>query len=112
MRSPEATLVHHLEAIAARSVEAIMQDYRDDSVLFTPTGPIVGLAGIRAFFTAFITDSPPELFRALAITRQDIHGEVAYICWQAAPFIPYATDTFVIQAGVIVAQSFAILPPA
>jgi ketosteroid isomerase-like protein len=105
--STEAALTHHLQAIG-QGIDPIMSDYTDESVLFTPDGPIKGLAGIRAFFTALLDNSPPELVRALAVTRQDFEGEVAYILWQAMPFIPFAADTFVIRDGKILYPSLAM----
>lgn len=108
--STEQTLTHHLQAIP-QGVEQIMTDYTEESVLFTQNGPITGLAGISAFFDAFLSGSPPELLAAIRVTRQDIHGEVAYILWHAAPFIPLATDTFVVREGKIIVQSFAMLAP-
>lgn len=108
--STEATLTHHLQAIG-EGVDAIMQDYTPESVLFTPDGPLHGLEAIRAFFEGFLTNSPPELIQAMTLVRQDTRGEVAYIIWKAEPYIPLATDTFVIRDGRIVAQSFAVLAP-
>jgi SnoaL-like protein len=108
--STEATLGHHLQAVS-EGVDAIMQDYTPDSVLFTPDGLLRGLEPIRAFFDGFLRTSPPELLRAITLVRQDIEGDVAYIIWKAEPFIPLATDTFVIRDGKIVAQSFAVLAP-
>jgi ketosteroid isomerase-like protein len=107
--STEATLARHLQAFAG-SVDAIMSDYAESSVLFTPDGPLMGLDQIRAFFEAFKANSPPELMPALTLLRQDIQGEVAYITWKADPFIPLATDTFVIRDGKIQAQTFALFP--
>ena len=46
----------------------------------------------------------------MKLLRQDVHGEVAYIHWQAAPFIPFASDTFVIRNGKIVVQTIALFP--
>lgn len=109
--STQATLAHHLQAIA-EGADAVMQDYTEDSVLFTPEGPIKGLAGIRSFYESFLASSPPELIQALRLIRQDVDGEVAYILWNAEPFIPLATDTFLIRNGKILAQSFAVLAPA
>ena len=108
--STESTLSHHLQAIG-EGIDAIMGDYTDSSVLFTPQGPLTGLEPIRAFFDGFLRTSPPELLRAMMVTRQDIRGEIAYILWKADPFIPLATDTFVIRDGKIVVQSFAVLAP-
>ena len=87
--STEGTLNRHLQAIA-QGADAIMADYTEESVLFTQNGPFVGLAAIRGFFEAFIAGAPPELIPAVRVTRADVHGEVAYIIWQAEPFIPLA----------------------
>lgn len=106
--STEAVLRHHLESFSI-GIEEIMRDYTPDSVLFTPDGPFRGLEPIHLFFDAFLRSSPPELLRALTLVRQDVQGEVAYIIWHARPFIPLATDTFVIRDGKILAQSFAML---
>ena len=106
--STEATLAHHLGAFA-EGVDSIMRDYTESSVLFTPQGPLAGLDPIRSFFDGFLNGSPPELLRAVTLVRQDVHGEAAYILWKAEPFIPLATDTFLIRGGKIVVQSFALL---
>ena len=89
-----------------------MRDYTEASVLLTPDGPLKGLGPIRGFFGAFFASAPPELIQALTLIRQDVEGEVAYILWKAEPFIPLATDTFVVRDGKILAQSFAMLAPA
>jgi ketosteroid isomerase-like protein len=99
-----------LQAIS-ESIDAVMDDYTEESVLFTQDGPIVGLAGIRTFFERFIGDAPPALIAALAVVRQDIYGEVAYMIWKAEPFVALATDTFVVRGGKIVAQTFVVLAP-
>jgi len=109
--STEATLSHHLQAFT-EGVDAIMLDFTPESVLFTPDGPLLGLAPIRAFFDGFLSTSPPELLRAITLVRQDIQGDVAYILWKAEPYIPLATDTFVVRDGKILAQSFAVLAPS
>ena len=108
--STEATLEHHLQAIN-EGVDAILRDYTEQSVLFTPDGPIRGLEGIRSFFEDFLANSPPELLEAITLIRQDIDGDIAYIIWKAEPYIPYATDTFVIRNGKIVTQTFTALGP-
>lgn len=104
--STEATLAHHLQSIS-EGVEAIMSDYTEQSILFTPGGPLRGLQAIRSFFENFLNSSPPELLEAITLVRQDIDGEIAYIIWKAEPYIAYATDTFVIRNGKILTQTFA-----
>ena len=99
------TLTHHLEAILQTDVDAIMRDYTEASVLVTPNGQLAGLTAIRGFFTQFIASSPLELLQALTLTHQEITGEIAYIIWKAEPFIPFASDTFLIRDDMIVVQT-------
>jgi len=108
--STEATLARHLDAFT-QGPDAIMRDYTDDSVLISPDGALRGLAAIRPFFERFLADSPPELLAAMTIVRQEIQGEIAYIVWKAGPFIPLATDTFLIRGDKIVTQTFAAFMP-
>ena len=106
--STEVILTHHLNAFG-EGVDSIMSDYTESSVLFTPDGPIAGEGPIREFFDGFLRNSPPELLRAMTLVRKDIRGDVAYIMWKAEPFIPLATDTFVIRDGKIAVQTYAVL---
>jgi len=106
--STEATLAHHLQAFA-EGIEAILSDYTEESILFTPNGVIRGLDELRTFFEGFIKNSPPELFEALKFLRQDIEGEVAYTIWKAEPYIKMATDTFVVREGKILVHTVATL---
>jgi ketosteroid isomerase-like protein len=102
------TLSQHLQAILETDVDAIMRDYTEASVLVTPKGQLAGLAAIRSFFAQFIASSPPELLKAITLTHQEITGEIAYIVWKAEPFIPFASDTFLIRDDTIVVQTFAM----
>ena len=99
------TLTHHLEAILQTDIDAIMRDYTEASVLVTPNGQMEGLAAIRGFFSQFIASAPPELLKALTLTQQEITGEIAFITWKAEPFIPFASDTFLIRDDTIVVQT-------
>jgi len=107
-----AILAHHMQALGGGQLEAVLSDYTEDSVLFTADGLVKGLAGIRSFFENAIKTLSPDVMQAFTMLRQDVDGEVAYILWKAAPFIPLATDTFVIQNGKIVAQTFTVLMPS
>ena len=99
------TLTHHLEAILQTDLDAIMGDYTEASVLVTPNRQLEGLAAIRGFFSQFIASSPPELLKAITLTHQEVTGEIAYIIWKAEPFIPFASDTFLIRDDTIVVQT-------
>ena len=109
--STESTLSHRLRAFG-EGVDAIMDDYTDGSVLFTPDGPLTGPEPIRTFFDGLLRNSPPALLRAMTLSRRDVQGDVAYVLWKADPFLPLATDTFVIRGGRVVALSFAVLATA
>jgi len=104
----EAVLQNHLRA-ARVGVDAVMQDYTDQSVLVTNDATYRGLVEIRGFFTALFKDLPAGFFDALKMHRQEIVGEVAYILWERKPQIPHATDTFVVRNGKILVQTFAAM---
>ncbi len=109
--STQATLERHLNAFA-EGVDAIMRDYTDASVLLTPDGPLRGTEAVRSFFHGLLTNSPPELLRAMTLVHQAIAGEIAYVVWKAEPFIPMATDTFLIRDGKILVQTVTLFTPA
>ena len=74
-------------------------------------------ADLRIGFHAEITSADPHVHAVQnrnvwmhvyePLVRQDLEGEMAYIVWKAEPFIPMATDTFVIRDGKIVVQTYA-----
>jgi len=103
-------LLHHWQAFGAGDVEAIMADYAGDAVLITPEGTLKDLAQIRSLFAKIFASMFPAGKTSLNLTKQVVEGEVAYILWSGnSPFYnaPFATDTFVIRDGKIVAQTFA-----
>ncbi len=104
--STQAVLEHHLQAFG-EGVEAIMADYTDDSVVITPDATYRGLDEIRGFFIAFVEALPEGFLDAFTLKRQEVVGEVAYILWEANPWFPLGTDTFVVREGKIAFQTFA-----
>jgi hypothetical protein len=103
--STEAVLRNHLHA-ATVGVDAVMQDYTEESVLITHDATYRGLAEIRRFFTALFGELPAGFFDAVQMNRTEIIGEVAYILWEKRPLIDQATDTFVVRNGKILFQTF------
>ena len=73
----------------------------------TPDATHRGLTEIRAFFTAFVEALPEGIWDAFTMKRQEVAGEVAYILWEANPWFPLGTDTFVVRDGKILFQTFA-----
>ena len=105
----EQTLHHHLQSFYVGDVDAIMADFAAEAVLITPDGTLYGQAQIRPVFETFVTQILPP-GSTLTIIKQIIEGEIAYLLWtgESAHYrIPWGTDTFVIRAGKIVAQTFA-----
>jgi hypothetical protein len=108
--STETVLRSHLRA-ATIGVDAIMEDYTDDSVLVTHDATYRGPAEIRGFFDALWRELPAGFFGTIEMIRQEIVGEDAYIVWAGKPIISRATDTFVVRNGKIVFQTFTAVAP-
>ena len=102
-------LDHHWKAFQANDLEETMADYTEESVLITPDRTYTGLDQIREnFVTAFALF--PKDSTTLQLDKSVAHQDVGYIIWQgAAPTlkVTFGTDTFIIQNGKIVRQTFA-----
>jgi ketosteroid isomerase-like protein len=109
MLSTSDVLDRHLKSFSEDDVEGVVSDYSSDAVLFAPTGPLKGPEAIRPLFEALISEfaKPGSSF---TMQRRDVSGDYAYIVWSAETAensYEFATDTFVVRNGKIVAQSFA-----
>jgi ketosteroid isomerase-like protein len=107
--STSDVLDRHLKAFSECNVDGLLADYASEAVLFTPTGLLKGPAAIRPLFEALVSEfaKPGSSF---TMQQRYIHGDHAYILWTAETadnLYEFATDTFVVQNGRIVAQSFA-----
>ncbi len=114
LRTTKEVLEHHNKYLQGGNLEETLKDYLPDSVIINMGGPVVGIDAIRAFFSDSIAHClPPQT--TYETLQCYVHGEMAYITWKAeSPFysVPYGTDTFFIQNGKIVRQTFAgILHP-
>jgi ketosteroid isomerase-like protein len=108
MKSTRNVLDNHLKSFAERDLQGIMSDYAPDVVFFTQQGPLVGPDAIRPLFEALLSEfvKPGATF---SLSRQAVEGDYAYIVWTAETadnVYALATDTLVVRAGKIVAQSF------
>jgi ketosteroid isomerase-like protein len=102
-------LNRHLKAFAAYDLNGVLADYSSDAVLFSPAGPLRGPAAIKPMFQQMIAEfaKPGSCFE---MQQSWIDGDHAYIVWNAETadnWYEFATDTFVVRVGKIVAQSFA-----
>ena len=105
----ETVLTHHLRCFGKGDVDGIMADYAADARIFTPDGLVRGSAAIRAFFAKVFEEfvKPGLDFHML---KQEVDGDTAYIVWRGdtpASRIELATDTFIVNDGRIVTQTFA-----
>ncbi len=109
MISTKDVLNHHLKCFGEGDLNGILSDYTPGAVLFTPEGPLKGIDAIKALFQALIAEfgKPGAAF---SMKQQFVEGDHAYILWTAETadnVYEFATDTFVVRDGKIVAQSFA-----
>lgn len=96
---------HHLGAFA-QGLDEILKDYGEDSALITPDQTFRGRDQVRAFFKAFLDGADPGFWPAFRITSKSVVGEVAYLAWEARPWVSLATDTLVVRDGRIAVQTF------
>ena len=109
-KQTDAILDHHLEALMAWDIDAILADYSDDSTIFTPQATVTGIDDIRQFFGG-MQELIQKLLASFELVRRDANDEVAYLVWSAGDIAPLGTDTFVVRNGKIVTQTFAAYIP-
>jgi predicted SnoaL-like aldol condensation-catalyzing enzyme len=106
-RSTTEVWAHHIEAWEARSVEDIVSDYSDDSVLVLNNQTFEGRDQIAHVFTQLF-----KIFDA-GVNRIDtpiLFDRFVYITWNYTPTGNhefFGTDTFVIEDGKISLQTIA-----
>jgi ketosteroid isomerase-like protein len=109
MASTKDVLDHHLSCFGEGNLEGILSDYAPGAVVFTPDGPLKGADAIRPMFEAMFAEFEKP-GAAFTMEQQSVEGDYAFILWTAETadnVYEVATDTFVVQDGKIVAQSFA-----
>jgi predicted SnoaL-like aldol condensation-catalyzing enzyme len=108
-QATETVIRNHLQAfLERRGVAAIVEDYGDDARFYTGTKVYRGKAQIGDFFTEFLGSMPAEAVEEFSLKSLRIDGDLAYITWSAGAGIPLGTDTFVVNDGKIVRQTFAM----
>ena len=102
-------LERHLAAFAKGDVDALLEDYTEESMFFGPDGTLTGLSEIRTLFETMVTDIIPP-GSTFTMIHKDVQDNIAYITWSAESKkynIPIGTDTFLIKDGKIHVQTFA-----
>jgi hypothetical protein len=105
----KSVLDHHLQTFQGNDLEGVMADYTEESVLITPDRTFTGLAEIRENFVGAF-QALPNPGTTMTVVKSVVSKDVAYIVWTATtPTLnfKYATDTFIIQDGKIIRQTYA-----
>jgi hypothetical protein len=107
--STGAVLDRHLRAFSRFDVEGLLGDYAPGAVLFTPVGPLRSREEMRGLFLGLISEfsRPGATFTVLQLQVDGDHGYLIWAGETAQNSYEFATDTFVVREGKIVAQSFA-----
>jgi len=111
MKAPgtEAVIQAHLAAfLEQRGVAAILADYDDAARFYSETETYRGKDQVGKFFTKFLASLPAGTIERFQLRSLKIDGKLAYITWSAGDDIPLGTDTFVVEDGKIVSQTFAM----
>ena len=96
---------HHLGAFA-KGLDELLKDYDENSVIVTPEKSYRGVAEISAFFKAFLDGAQPAFWDAFKVTSKSTEGDIAYLAWEAKPFVTMATDTLYVKGDKIAVQTF------
>lgn len=107
----------HVAAFTSGDLEAVLNDFGEQSVVITPDGVFEGRERIRALYQGLLAefgiidrgDSPGLTFDAL-----HVRNDTLFITWHAESkhhVLPFGTDTFICNGDKFERQSIAISPP-
>ena len=105
----ENVITHHLQALGQNELAELMDDYTDQSEIWTQDGIIAGKEAISSFFSYAFTLFPKDK-TSLDIKKMIAKEDKVYLVWTAdSPVIevPFATDCFQVKNGKIIWQSVA-----
>ncbi|MFU8869554.1 nuclear transport factor 2 family protein [Natronococcus sp.] len=109
MTTTESVLEHHLTAFGDQELSAIMDDYREESVVVTNVGTFRGLEEIEGLFADLCEEFDQE-GATIDVHQQTVEDEFAYIVWEGKTpdnVYEFATDTFYVPDDTIDFQTFA-----
>jgi hypothetical protein len=108
-RTTEVVVREHLRAFLEQAgVDAIVKDYHDEARLYGEAKIYRGKHEIHGFFVDFLDALPAGGLERFELRSLQIEGNIAYITWSVGGDIPLGTDTFVVDDGKIVSQTFAM----
>lgn len=105
----ETVVRRHLQAfLEQKGLAAIVSDFDDDARLCSEATIYRGKQAIQGFFTDFIASLPAQAVSRFTLRSMQVDRNIAYITWCVGSDIPLGTDTFVVDNGKIVSQTFAM----
>ena len=105
----ETVVRNHLQAfLEQKGVTAIVNDYDEDAHFYSEAKIYRGKHEIYGFFRDFIASLPADAINRFTLTSLRVAKDIAYITWSVGDDIPMGTDTFVVNNGKIVSQTFAM----
>jgi hypothetical protein len=107
----------HVAAFYSGNLEAVIDDFTEQSIVITPEGVFEGLDRIRGLYRALLAefgvidrgDSP-----GLTVDTRHVRHDTLFIAWHAVSknhLYPFGTDTFVCHDGKVVRQTISYPPP-
>jgi ketosteroid isomerase-like protein len=98
-----------LADFGAGNVEALIAQYADDAIVITPQGVLHGPQEIRPMIEGIVAEfaEPGATFNLIA---QAAEGDVATFVWSAHTAVhtyDFAAETYVLEDGLIIYQTFA-----
>lgn len=105
----ESVVCNHLKAfLEQQGIAVIIKDYDENARLYTEAKIYHGKQEIHGFFMDFIGSLPADAISHFSLKSLQVDGNIAYITWSVGTDIPLGTDTFVVDDGKIVSQTFAM----
>ncbi|MFA9417662.1 nuclear transport factor 2 family protein [Natrinema sp. HArc-T2] len=109
MTTTDDVLDHHLTAFGEQDLEAVLEDYTDESVIVTNMGTFRGLEEVEGLFEDLFEEFDHEE-ATIDMQQETVEDEFAYIVWEAETpenVYEFATDTFYVPEEAILFQTFA-----
>jgi hypothetical protein len=105
----ETVVRNHLRAfLKQEGITAILSDYDEHARFFSEAKVYQGRQEIGGFFVDFIGSLPPGAYDIFDLRSLRVDGSIVYITWSIGSGVPLGTDTFVVDNGKIVSQTFAM----
>lgn len=107
----EVVVGNHLRAfLEQKGVAAVVGDYDDEARFLTEAKIYRGKQEIHDFFVDFIGSLPPGAVDRFVLRSMQVDGSIAHITWNIGEEVHLGTDTFVVDHGKIISQTFAMHP--